>query len=69
MPTNGLLKIEKKKKKKVTVEVYSLIFCAKRYLPDFHPIIPWSQDLSTHKPSKLPGEHTARLPFPAHRNY
>ena len=28
---------------------------------------PWSQDLFTHKPSQLPGEHTARLPFPVHR--
>ena len=31
-----------------------------------HTITPWSQDLFIHKPSQLPGEHTGRLPFPAH---
>ena len=36
-------------------------------LTRLHTIIPWSRDLFIHKPSQLPGEHTARLPLPVHR--
>ena len=50
--------------KQVKLEPYSLVSSAKRHSPN---LTPWSQDLLIHKPSQLPGEHTARLPFPAHR--
>ena len=53
-------------KVKVTVEVYSLVSSAKRYSPDFTQLTPWSQDLFIHKPSQLPRDHTARVPFLAH---
>ena len=63
---HGLLIYIQFKGKQVNVEVYSLVSSAKRYSPHF-TITPWSQDPLIHKPSQLPGEHTARLPFPAHR--
>ena len=56
-------------KVKVNVEVYSLVSHTKDNSRDVHTIIPWSQDASTHKPSQLPREHTARLPVPGHINY
>ena len=52
-----------KAKVKVKVQVYSLVPSAKRHSPDFTQITPCSQDLFVHKPSQLPGEHTARLLF------
>ena len=36
-------------------------------IAQLHTITPWSQDLFVHKPSHLPGKHTAWLPFLAHR--
>ena len=57
------------KGKKVKVEVYSLVIFSSHFealLTRLHTITPWSQDLFIHKPSQLPGEHTARLPFSAH---
>ena len=50
------------------MEVYSLVSSAKRHLPDFTQLPPGHRICSfIHKPSQLLGEHTARLPFPAHR--
>ena len=45
--------------------LWSGISGAKRHSPGNTQYTPWSQDLFTHKPSQLPGEHTARLLFPA----
>ena len=51
------------------MEVYSLVSRTKRNSPGFHTITPRSQDLSTHKPSQLPGENTAWFPFVTHGSY
>ena len=58
-----------KKKKRQSWKFIVWYLAAKRNSPAFHAISPWSHDLSTHKSSQLPEEHTARLPLPAHRNY
>ena len=56
-----------KKKKKVKMQVYSLVSSAKRHSPDFTQLPPGHRACSyiSHA-SQLPGEHTARLPFSAH---
>ena len=53
---------------KVKVEVSSLVSSAKRYSPDFiqYPLVTRPVNSISHA-SQLPEEHSARLPFPAHR--
>ena len=59
------LALYRNKKVKVKVEVYGLLSGAKRRSPDYTQLPPGH--LFIHRPSQLPGEHPAQLPFPLHR--
>ena len=57
-----IIKVQKQRRR------FIVWYLTRRHSLDF-TVTSWLQDAFIHKPSQLPGEHTARRPFPAHRTF